>query len=102
VSVDPGRAANVWAIVTGKGDEMDVIACPIPHDPPEVGVRTEVPDLAQIEGARLLANQARPFLEICGFTDSQILHWAETYIAREGSGDVESFVAWIHGREPVC
>ena len=76
-----------------------MLACPIPHDPPEVGVRTEVPDLAQIEGARLLANEARAFLTNCGFTDDQIIHWAETYISREGSGDVESFVDWIHGRE---
>jgi hypothetical protein len=78
-----------------------MIACPIPHDPPEVGVRTEVPDLAQIEGARLLANEARKFLGGCGFTDEQILHWAETYIAREGSGDIECFVAWIHNPAPV-
>ena len=33
---------------------------------------------------------------ICQFDDDQILKWAETYIAEEGSGDAECFVAWIH------
>jgi hypothetical protein len=78
-----------------------MITCPIPHDPPEVGIPTEVPTLGQIEGARLLANEARRFLIGCGFTDAQILHWAETYIARHGSGDVECFVGWIHNPELV-
>ena len=75
--------------------------CPIPQRPEDFGVETEVPDIAQIEGARLLANEAREFLTGCGFNDRHILHWAETYIARVGSGDVESFVEWIHEREAV-
>ncbi len=73
-------------------------SCPIPKHPDEAGTAREVPELAQIEGAHLLANEARPFLKGCGFTDRQILAWADTYIAKEGSGDVESFVAWIHER----
>lgn len=72
-------------------------ACPVCKDPHDFGVDERVPDLAQIEGARLLANQARPFLDHCGFTESQIEHWALTYIAREGSGDLESFLDWIDG-----
>ena len=75
--------------------------CPIPQRPEDFGLESEVPDIAQIEGARLLANEAREFLTGCGFSDTQIIHWAETYIARVGSGDVESFVAWIHEREAV-
>jgi hypothetical protein len=70
--------------------------CPIPHHPHEVGVEETCPDLAQIEGAHLLANAARKFLEGCGFDDRQILEWAETYIAKFGSGTVQTFVAWIH------
>lgn len=73
-----------------------MLACPIPHRPQEVGIPEETPELAQIEGAHLLANAARPFLSRCGFDDDQILRWAEAYIAEEGSGDVECFVAWIH------
>lgn len=73
-----------------------MITCPVPREPGEVGVEDETPDLAQIEGAHLLANAARPFLAECGFTERQILHWSLDYIAKEGSGDVESFVEWIH------
>lgn len=73
-----------------------MLSCPLPHRPREVGVDEEVPDLAQIEGAHLLANAAREFLSGCGFDDRQILAWSESYIASQGSGDVESFVAWIH------
>lgn len=75
--------------------------CPVPKHPHESGVEEAVPELAQIEGAHLLANEARPFLKGCGFTDRQILKWADAYISREGSGDVETFVAWIHEREAI-
>ncbi|NND04346.1 MAG: hypothetical protein HKN91_16340 [Acidimicrobiia bacterium] len=76
-------------------------SCPIPKHPDEAGTAWQVPELAQIEGAHLLANRARPFLKGCGFTDRQILAWADTYIANVGSGDVDSFVEWIHEREAV-
>lgn len=70
--------------------------CPLPKHPTECGSHDEIPDLAQLEGAHLLANEARPFLTGCGFSDKHVLEWALCYIAEEGSGDVESFVAWIH------
>lgn len=82
-----------------------MLACPIPHRPRDVGVPENVPELAQIEGAHLLANAARPFLANCGFDDDQVLRWAHAYIAEEGSGDVECFVSWIHtclGSEAVA
>ena len=66
-----------------------------PADPHDVGVEEQIPDLAQLEGAHLLANEARPYLADCGFSEHQILEWAETYIALEGSGDLASFLAWI-------
>ena len=71
-------------------------SCPIPHHPHDDGVAEACPELAQIEGAHLLANESREFLTGCGFDDTQILEWAETYIAEEGSGSVATFVAWIH------
>jgi hypothetical protein len=70
--------------------------CPLPKHPADCGSHNEVPDIAQLEGAHLLANEARPFLTGCGFSDKHVLEWALCYIAEEGSGDVESFVAWIH------
>lgn len=75
--------------------------CPLPKHPCETGVHDQMPSLAQLEGAHLLANEARPFLTGCGFTDRHILEWALCYIAEVGSGDVESFVDWIHECEGV-
>ena len=73
--------------------------CPIPRHPCETGAHDQIPDLGQLEGAHLLANEARPFLAGCGFSKRQILEWALCYIAEEGSGDVDSFVAWINDCE---
>jgi len=68
---------------------------PEPVDPEQVGVAEEVPDLPNIEGARLLGNDARERLRADGFDDEQIDAWAETFVAEVGSGTVEQFVAWI-------
>lgn len=69
--------------------------CPVVKDPEAFGVDKQIPDLAQVEGAYLLANEARPYLKDCGFDDDQILAWAQTYITEEGSGDVDSFLDWV-------
>jgi len=74
-------------------------SCPIPHHPHDVGVEETCPELGQIEGAHLLVNESRGFLGGCGFDDRQILEWAEAYIAEQGSGDVNTFIAWIHDRQ---
>ncbi len=78
---------------------MTMTSCPISDHPHDVGVEGTCPELAQIEGAHLLANAVRHFLHGCGFDDRQILEWAEAYIAEVGSGSVESFVRWIHERQ---
>lgn len=71
-----------------------------PEKPEDAGVATEIPDLAQIEPAYLLANDARPELEARGFTEDEILHWAETYITEEGgTADVDDFLTWIADEE---
>jgi hypothetical protein len=72
---------------------------PIPLDPEDVGVPEEVPDLPNIEGARLLGNEARRRLHADGFDDEQIDAWAETFIAEIGSGTVDEFVEWIARQE---
>ena len=66
-----------------------------PQEPEESGVPKESPPDTQIEGASLLANQAKPRLAERGFNERQIDKWAQTYIAEESSGDVDSFIAWI-------
>ena len=72
---------------------------PTPESPSEAGVEEEVPELAQIEGARILGNDARQRLHADGFDDAQIDAWAETFIAERSSGTVDEFVAWISEQE---
>lgn len=72
---------------------------PIAEHPHDAGVPELHPAPAEIEGAYLLANEARAPLHECGFSDDEILEWARTYIAIEGSGDLESFVEWICDKE---
>jgi hypothetical protein len=70
-----------------------------PEHPHEAGIEERIPDKLQVEGAELLANESRPLLREQGFSDREIDEWALTYIAREHSGDVDSFVAWIGRQE---
>lgn len=71
-----------------------------PERPRDAGVPEEVPEeLGAIEGARILANEARERLRGDGFTDDQIDQWAESFITEVSAGDVEQFVAWIGRQE---
>jgi hypothetical protein len=83
----------------------------ITPDMPEDEGLTE-PELAieEIEGARLLGNEARARLRADGFTDEEIDAWADTYYAQSANGrdegDVEGLVAFIAaeqaaGRSPA-
>ena len=72
-----------------------------PEHPHNAGVEEQVPELAQIEGGRLLANETAASLRKLGFTDDEIGEWALTYIATQGSGDLDSFLAWIREIERV-
>lgn len=70
-----------------------------PEDPSEAGVASGDLDVSHLEGAHLLADEAEHRLRALGFTDDQILSWAEAYIRAEGSGDVDELVAWIAEQE---
>lgn len=72
---------------------------PDPMEPEEVGVEEKTPDAMQVEAAKKLAVDARERLHREGFDDEQIDEWARTFIAEEGDGDVETFVAWIDRRQ---
>jgi hypothetical protein len=73
---------------------------PVPESPAQAGVTEEIPaELGQIEGARMLGNDARDRLRADGFTDRQIDQWAETYVAENGGGEVDEFVDWIRAQE---
>ncbi len=78
---------------------MDRSREPKPERPRSAGVPEEVPDTSGIEGARLLANEAFPHLKSLGFTRRQVRMWAETYVADEDSGDLESFLTWVRTKE---
>ena len=71
----------------------------VPEEPEDSGVPTEVPELSDIESARILANDARSRLHDEGFEDSQIDDWADTFVSEVGSGDVEEFIEWIRVKE---
>jgi hypothetical protein len=70
-----------------------------PERPSDTGVQERAPDRSEIEGARLLANDAFPRLRRSGFMRKQIRLWAETYLAEVDSGDLEEFLRWIGHRE---
>lgn len=70
-----------------------------PEDPSEAGVPARSPDESRIEGAHVLASEARERLAPQGFTEEQILDWAEAFVAEEGNGDVDMFVDWIARQE---
>jgi hypothetical protein len=73
---------------------------PIPERPRDAGVaETEPEALSALEGARILANEAREELTARGFGGEQIRKWADAYIERFGAGDVEQFIAWIEAEE---
>jgi hypothetical protein len=55
------------------------------------------PPLAEVEGARLLANENRDELRAAGLTDEQIRKLADDYIA-ETKGDPADFVPWARER----
>ncbi|MDQ3945893.1 MAG: hypothetical protein M3357_12230 [Actinomycetota bacterium] len=64
------------------------------------------PEAAEVESARLLANQATPQLEREGLSDEQIRRLADEFVARDRGEALDEFVAWArercrqHGGEP--
>jgi len=66
-----------------------------PDRPEEEGLtEPELPEV-DIEGARLLANEARDRLHADGFTDDEIDAWVRVYFEQEHEGTVDGFVAFI-------
>jgi iron-sulfur cluster repair protein YtfE (RIC family) len=52
----------------------------------------------EIEGTRLLANEAGRVLNDAGLSDEEVLRLAEQFITIEGESDPREFVAWAEGR----
>jgi hypothetical protein len=58
------------------------------------------PEAAEVESARLLANDAKPHLEPEGFSEERIRELADEYVALDLGADPRAFVEWAMGRGP--
>jgi hypothetical protein len=56
------------------------------------------PEAAEVESARLLANQAAEELRRSGLTDRDIRRLADEYVALDRGEDLGSFIAWAQER----
>jgi hypothetical protein len=71
-----------------------------PEMPEDEGVAEPELGTLEIEGARLLANEARARLRADGFDDDEIDAWTRAYYVANGDeGDVDGLVAWIAAEE---
>ena len=52
------------------------------------------PEAAEVESARLLANQARETLEARGLQEDEIRRLADEFIALDRGTDLDTFVGW--------
>ncbi len=59
---------------------------------------TPQPEAAEVESARLLANQARGRLRGRGLSDDEIQRLADEYIALDRGEDLEEFIQWAESR----
>jgi hypothetical protein len=66
-----------------------------PDRPEDEGLsEPELPEV-DIEGARLLANEARPRLTARGFDDDEIEAWVRLYFEQQHEGSVDGLLAFI-------
>jgi hypothetical protein len=56
------------------------------------------PEAAEVESARLLANQARHELTAAGLAEDVIRRLADEYVAQDRGEDLEAFVRWARSR----
>jgi hypothetical protein len=55
------------------------------------------PDTAEVESARLLANDARDALRVRGLDDEEIRRLADEYVALDLGEDTDAFILWAVG-----
>jgi hypothetical protein len=70
----------------------DDVAPDVPED--DGLTEPELPEV-DIEGARLLANEARARLHADGFDDDEIEAWVRVYFEQDHEGSVEGLLAFI-------
>ena len=75
---------------------------PGPLEPEKRGESAEPgvpqPEAAEVESARLLANQARETLREEGLSDTEIRRLADQFVAEDRGNDLSAFLEWAHRR----
>jgi hypothetical protein len=107
----PGRSGGdgtasregLAAVSAGKTSGMgDTKLPPGPLEPDKEGATADPghpqPEAAEVESARLLANQSRAALHEAGLTDREITRLADDFIAQDRSGDLAKFIEWAKAR----
>jgi hypothetical protein len=83
--------------IGGKGPGVDNDT-PGPLEPEKEGATADPghpqPEAAEVESARLLANQAREGLRGAGLSDQQIRRLADRYIAEDRGEELTAFIDW--------
>lgn len=74
----------------------------VPEAPKDAGMGGAQVDASHVEGAHLLADDMRTRLRARGFTNEQILDWAEAFLGSERSGGDAEFHAWIRKKEQAA
>jgi hypothetical protein len=77
--------------MTGRATRVSLV----PRMPDEFGVPVRELSVTDVEGARLLANDARPDLCDAGFSDEAIQAWVDAFYAQRHQGSVRELLAWI-------
>jgi len=70
-------------------------ATPTPPGQPDVQ-----PQAAEVESARLLANQSRDVLRSEGCSDDEIERLADQFVAEDRGESVAEFIAWARTHSP--
>jgi hypothetical protein len=75
---------------------------PGPLEPEKRGETSEPgvpqPEAAEVESARLLANEARETLREEGLSDTEIRRLADQFVAEDRGNELASFLEWAHRR----
>lgn len=90
-------AEGVGASGDGKAGGMDAERPPGPLEPDKRGATSEPgrpqPEAAEVESARLLANQARETLSADGLPEREIRRLADDFVAEDRGEDLGDFIA---------
>lgn len=70
-----------------------------PDRPEDEGIEEPTLPAEDVEGDRLLANEARARLRGEGFSDEDIDGWTRVYFEQQHEGDVEGLVAFIRSEQ---